>query len=172
MAQTINTRIVLRNDTAANWSANSNQVLLKGEVGVEFQTDGKAKIKIGDGMTSWDNLEYFSHGSGPSNGALLETITKEMIDQWNKAQPNTIEQIFVNNAEVSIIDKKVNIAVPRKASDIGAASADHNHDGIYLKANEPIPAALLPGYVDDVIEAPTFNDLPKTGESGGPECHL
>ena len=166
MAQTINTRIVLRNDTAANWSTHSDQVLLKGEVGIEFQTDGKAKLKIGDGMTSWANLEYFNNGSTPTNGALIESITQEMIDQWNNAQPNTIEQIFVNDAEVSIIDKKVNLAIPRKASDIGAASIDHDHDGVYLKANEPIPAALLPGYVDDVIEAASFKDLPETGESG------
>ena len=40
---TLNTRIILRNDSTANWLTNSNQVLLKGEVGIEFLTDGKVK---------------------------------------------------------------------------------------------------------------------------------
>ena len=35
MAQ-LNTRIVLRNDSTAKWLEGKNQVLLKGEVGIEF----------------------------------------------------------------------------------------------------------------------------------------
>lgn len=58
MAQ-INTRIVLRNDSTLNWTANENVVLLKGEVGVEFLSNEKCKVKIGDGVKSWKDLEYF-----------------------------------------------------------------------------------------------------------------
>lgn len=156
------TRIVSRNDTAERW-LQFNPVLLKGEIGIEIDTN---RIKIGDGVTAWASLDYASGGFNPENGALLETITQEMVNQWNAAQPNSIEKIFVNNAEVSIIDKSVNISVPTKASDIGAAPVDHNHDGVYLKSNEAIPAALLPSYVDDVIEVDTFDKLPTAGESG------
>ena len=46
----INTRIILRNDSTANWNVNSDQVLLKGEVGIEFTESGKVKVKIGDGV--------------------------------------------------------------------------------------------------------------------------
>ena len=166
MAKVVNTHIVLRNDTSANWQANSDQVLLKGEVGVEFLADGKVKMKVGDGVTSWANLGYSNSGYDPANGALLESITQANIDQWDAAQPNAIEQIFVNGAEMLITDKRVDIAVPTKASDIGAAEADHNHDGIYLKANEMIPAALLPSFVDDVIEVASFDALPEVGEAG------
>lgn len=60
MTQTLNTRIVLRNDSTASWLSNSQQILLKGEIGIEFLTDGKVKIKIGDGLTAWKDLEYFS----------------------------------------------------------------------------------------------------------------
>lgn len=56
----LNTRIVLRNDSSANWLANEEQILLKGEVGVEFLEEGKTRIKIGDGETPWKNLEYFN----------------------------------------------------------------------------------------------------------------
>lgn len=64
MATTLNTRIVLRNDSTANWLTNASQVLLKGEVGVEFLADGTAKMKIGDGTKTWEELEYF--GGDPS----------------------------------------------------------------------------------------------------------
>lgn len=56
---TLNTRIVLRNDSTANWLENSSVVLMKGEVGIEFLANDKVKIKIGDGVKTWDELEYF-----------------------------------------------------------------------------------------------------------------
>lgn len=62
---TLNTRIVLKNDSSANWLANSAQVLLKGEVGIEFTAEGKAKLKIGDGVKTWEELEYFG-GENPA----------------------------------------------------------------------------------------------------------
>lgn len=58
MAQ-INTRIIIRNDSSFNWVLNEEVILLKGEFGVEFLSDGVAKAKIGDGVTPWKNLPYF-----------------------------------------------------------------------------------------------------------------
>ena len=52
----LESRIQLRNDTVANWSA-VNPVLLKGEIGIEIDT---RKIKIGDGIVAWENLKYVS----------------------------------------------------------------------------------------------------------------
>ena len=53
---TLKTRILLRNDTAANWEANKTTVLKRGEVGIEIDTN---KMKIGDGETAYGNLKYF-----------------------------------------------------------------------------------------------------------------
>ncbi len=61
------TRIVLRNDSKANWDASENTILFKGEMGIEFtpapandQTSvPKIKVKIGDGITAWKDLPYF-----------------------------------------------------------------------------------------------------------------
>lgn len=59
------TRIILRNDSTGNWNAavtdagDAGVVLLKGELGVEFTADNKAKIKVGDGVTKWESLPYF-----------------------------------------------------------------------------------------------------------------
>lgn len=51
----LRTRIVLRNDVAAKW-LEVNPTLLKGEIGVESDTN---KIKIGDGSRDWNSLPYF-----------------------------------------------------------------------------------------------------------------
>jgi hypothetical protein len=47
-------KIQMRRDSAANWTA-ANPVLLRGEFGFEYDTN---KIKIGDGSTAWNSLEY------------------------------------------------------------------------------------------------------------------
>jgi hypothetical protein len=47
-------RIQLRNDTAANWTE-ADPVLAAGEFGLETDTN---QFKIGDGTSSWTELEY------------------------------------------------------------------------------------------------------------------
>jgi hypothetical protein len=49
-------QIKLRRDTAANWTANSTVVLAQGEPGFETNT---GKLKIGDGTSTWAQLNYF-----------------------------------------------------------------------------------------------------------------
>lgn len=56
--KTLNTRIVLRNDSTINWNGNSVETLKKGEMGLEFLENGKVKIKVGDGEKSWKELPY------------------------------------------------------------------------------------------------------------------
>lgn len=53
-------KIVLRNDTASNWTAVGDEVvLLQGEIGVEFPDDGSdPKMKMGDGISVWNELPY------------------------------------------------------------------------------------------------------------------
>ena len=52
--KTLNTKIIMRNDTAENWTT-KNPTLSKGEFGVENDTN---KFKIGDGSTAWKELAY------------------------------------------------------------------------------------------------------------------
>lgn len=60
---TLKTKILHRNDTTANWTSN-NPVLSKGEFGIEWITsgasgvEGSCKVKIGDGFTAWNDLNY------------------------------------------------------------------------------------------------------------------
>lgn len=71
---TLITRIVLRNDSTANWLANENVVLLKGEIGLEFPENGKVKMKVGDGVKTWAELDYFGGESlkGDDLSVLVE----------------------------------------------------------------------------------------------------
>lgn len=70
----INTRIVLRNDSAEAWSdVKDTAILLKGEVGIEFDSNGAPKMKIGDGKTTWANLDYV----GGSQANVFEVVPQE-----------------------------------------------------------------------------------------------
>ena len=51
-----NIRVIVRRDTAANWTY-FNPVLLKGEPG--YETDDRG-LKYGDGETPWNELPYFT----------------------------------------------------------------------------------------------------------------
>ena len=61
MAKILNTSIKNRKDTTANWSSN-NPILKDGEIGFEETTDGDVKLKVGDGSTNWNSLNYFTVG--------------------------------------------------------------------------------------------------------------
>lgn len=98
---TLNTRIVLKNDTASNWSA-STLKLLKGEVAIEFDpATNSAKLKVGDGNDShtYADLPYVtmtpdeinaliaggavnsvSLASGSKNGTLKLTVDGQVYD--------------------------------------------------------------------------------------------
>ena len=65
---TVNVRIQLRADTAANWTA-ANPILLANEAG--FETDTK-QYKLGDGTTAWNSLAYFP--SLVSGGTVLGNL--------------------------------------------------------------------------------------------------
>lgn len=65
-------KIQFRRDTAANW-ASVNPTLSEGELGLEKDT---MKYKIGDGVTAWNSLSYYSlSGVFPNI-----TITDEPVD--------------------------------------------------------------------------------------------
>lgn len=74
MKQIKRTRIILRNDSTANWIANNSAVLLRGEVGIEFPENGAPKIKIGDGISTWADLPYLGIGPNSSIDAINKNV--------------------------------------------------------------------------------------------------
>lgn len=65
------TKIQLRRDSSTNWGL-VNPILAEGEMGVELDTK---KIKIGDGINSWNFLNYYNNDvfiiSGSTNNSNL-----------------------------------------------------------------------------------------------------
>ena len=71
------TRMQQRRGTAAQWistNSGSGPILNAGEIGWESDTN---KFKIGDGVTNWLNLDYFSDINSTVNPAFGSSITFE-----------------------------------------------------------------------------------------------
>jgi len=76
--------IQLRHDTSTNWTT-YNPVLLEGEVGIETDTN---KMKIGDGTTAYNSLEYFG-GDIDLSDYYDKTETDGLLnDKQDKLTPN------------------------------------------------------------------------------------
>jgi hypothetical protein len=65
------TRIKQRRDTAANWVLN-DPILALGETGWETDT---GRVKLGDGATTWTNLQYAAAGAGHGLGGAIQIGT-------------------------------------------------------------------------------------------------
>jgi len=66
------TTILIRRDVSANWSV-KNPTLASGEFGYELDT---VRLKIGDGVTPWNFLDYFAgSGGGGGGGGGSGTVT-------------------------------------------------------------------------------------------------
>ena len=90
------TRIQLRRDISANWATN-NPILAEGEIGIELLSN---KIKIGDGITSWNLLNYV-YSEKIINDNLLGSIdgTNNIFIIDNNILPDT-EELFVNGIKL------------------------------------------------------------------------
>lgn len=56
----IRTVIQIRRDTEANWLANKDVVLKAGEPAMVLDGENKGGLKLGDGVTTWENLPFLS----------------------------------------------------------------------------------------------------------------
>jgi hypothetical protein len=62
-----------RSDLAANWAV-SDPVLKKGEIGYETDDLAAIKMKVGDGVTVWTSLPYWSHPNTQSKRYIIPFI--------------------------------------------------------------------------------------------------
>ena len=147
MAQKIvKTRLVHRKDLSTKWSS-VNPILLDGEMGIEKDT---RKFKIGNGVTSWNDLPYatityedFLAKFSVSNDENTPG-TAPIRDDNNQININTLDSgddtVAVNKGYMKKhIEQEIN-----KISQ-GGKVATLGEDG-------KIPASQLPSYVDDIIE--------------------
>ncbi len=100
------TRYLNRTGTAAEWSS-ANPVLGPGEIGHESDTD---LIKIGDGLTTWNSLQYV--GSIPDNS--LTTI--KLVD-------NVITTAKIQDSAISSAKIATNAITETKIADNSVSNA-------------------------------------------------
>lgn len=142
MAKTINIdNLILRNDTSANWST-ANPVLQLGELGIDTT---EKKIKIGDGATPWNDLD-FSSSKGAELGTAAPTASDDGFDVgtiWVDTTNDKAYLLFDNTADTAVWKE---IVTPEQLASLGA--------GDMLKS---VFAKQKPndGYVDKAILADT-----------------
>lgn len=95
MEKTLNTIIVLRNDSSTDW-ANSDVVLKSGELGVSYLDNGNVMVKAGNGVDKWADLAQvesvlesdmmltysFGKHTVPTGGSLNAGGTNMTMSQW------------------------------------------------------------------------------------------
>ena len=138
---TLDVRLITRNDTRTQWGT-VNPILLKGELG--YDSDAKM-LKIGDGTTAWNDLDYIgakpaeSGDGAPGSGATEKELGSIYVDTTSHKA-----YILVDKAEDSATWKQ--IITPEDLSNLGA--------GDMLKA-EFATTKPEEGYVDKAVLADT-----------------
>ena len=122
----LNTRIVLRNDSTVNWDASAASVLLKGELGLEFQEDGKVKVKIGDGVKTWEDLSYF--GGDEAKSFSVESLD-EITDTDLAVGDTAIVKTLIADDKYSYTGYVYN------GSDWAAMDGNYNAKNVYFDEN-------------------------------------
>ena len=135
-------RLQLRRDGAQQW-ANVNPILAQGELGIEIDT---SRIKIGDGVTSWNSLKYERPIETESNTA--NTLVKRDAD--GNFEAGAITASVIGNAATA-----TRLANARQISLGGDMSGAGTFDG---SANLTITAELnyvvaLPHYDANDLDA-------------------
>ncbi len=88
-AQTV---IQLRRDTSANWES-VDPTLAAGEVGFDSTEN---KIKIGDGTSSWTELEYASGGGGSITVSETAPLDPQVGNLWFNSS-NAVTYIYYDS---------------------------------------------------------------------------
>ena len=79
--------IIARGGATAEWES-KNPVLANREIGVEELTDGRRKMKIGDGATAWSDLAYATVDdlADLNEDATHRVVTDAEKAAWNAKQ--------------------------------------------------------------------------------------
>lgn len=128
---TLNTRIILRNDSTANWLTNESTVLLKGEVGIEFLADGKVKVKIGDGTKTWAQLDYF----GGEESKTFQVNSLDEITDTELAVGDTaiVKTAIYTDAENEANNKYSYTGYVYNGSAWAAMDGNYSADNVYFE---------------------------------------
>ena len=114
----MDTRIVHRTDTAENWH-NINPILIKGELGLESDTN---LFKIGSGKHRWVDLPYANDFDGNLDVSL--TDIKQSIENLNT---NINKRFYDFNERIVNLQKKLEIKIENINDDLRFHLEDFNN---------------------------------------------
>lgn len=94
-------RFKFRSDTLVNWNE-KNPILLSGEFGVAKNGNETDKVKIGDGVTPWNELAWWRGPKGEAGEAAPEFIA--MVEKTEENAQKTVQAYsdFLNQLGVDI----------------------------------------------------------------------
>lgn len=136
----LNTRIIIRNDTSANWTA-ANPVLLKGELGIENDT---GIVKCGDGVAKWESAQILNESN-----VVVKTAAPTASDSdyklgtlWLDTTNNKAYLIYSNTSQNAVWKQ---VVTPDDLSDLGAGDMLKSQFANNPKADQ--------GYVNAAVKA-------------------
>lgn len=115
-------RILIRRDTAANWTS-ANPVLAQGELGGETNT---GKLKLGDGSTAWNSLAYLG-GVTSVNGQTGMVTGVVTTSDTGTVTSAMLADGTITNAD---INASAGIALSKLASGTSAQMMVVNSSGV------------------------------------------
>lgn len=137
------TRLIIRNDSTVNWDANSDAVLMKGEMGVEFTSSGKVRAKFGDGVKTWAELPYFGGEEAKTfQVGSLEEITETELAKGDTAIVKTA--IYVD-AQDETKSKYSYTGYVYNGTDWVAMDGNYNADNVYFDEDMMVTKEI--GYI-------------------------
>lgn len=137
----LKTTIIMRNDTAENWST-KHPILAKGEFGVENDTN---KFKIGDGVTAWDELGYAGTDETQINSliAAAEDNFTEVVPNDSETDAQAIARVITapSKGDITVVkrtfggDKQSYTGYVYNGTAWGAMDGNYNANNVYLDAD-------------------------------------
>lgn len=132
---TLNTKIVLRNDTKANWDAVADKVkLLAGEIGIEKDT---GLFKIGNGVDFWKDLPYANEGTHATHYEV--TVTGTQTDEEAIAAKLTELGAEAALDDIAIVKREIADGKVSHTAYVYNGTAWAAMDGNYSAANVFLP---------------------------------
>ena len=124
MTAALNTQIT---KTSSEW-VTDNPILGKDIIGVEITPGNTLRYKRGDGITTWDGLNYIDIA-----GDYITAETDPTVPAWAKETSKpTYTASEVGAAPLSHAnDTDIHVSTAEKTSWNSKAAGDHNHDNVY-----------------------------------------
>ena len=152
-------KILLRRDTTFNWNFN-NPILGNGELGVEI-VGNERKIKIGDGVKSWTQLDYLIDGAEYrllEGGIPLNDLSLEVRNKLSLA-----DTALQTETDPVYLQDKPTIALKSEIPNVSGLISAHNTDS---NSHQDIRQSVENIDLSDYYTIDEVNDLFESIEVG------